>query len=145
MAELVLTSTIVKTMLGNEVLSRTIHTSTTSIYSGISSLMINPHFDFKNVLDELDIESKLKIITKFIDNIKESILNDYNKIALNEIYDIIEKIEKEISKINNLIDEHSKKWFHYIRYCSYSTEIDNLKKHVKILDNRFDLFMKLIF
>jgi len=143
MAELILTSTIVKTMLGNEVLSRTIHTSTSSIYSGLTSLMVNPHFNFKNVLDELDIESKLKVITNFIDNVKESILNDYNKIALNEIYDIIEKIEKEISQINNLIEEHNKKWFSYIRYCSYSTEIYNLRKHVRILDNRFDLFMKL--
>jgi hypothetical protein len=144
MASLV-TGSIVGTLVGNEVLTSTIRNSTASIYSGLSSLMINPNFYFKNVLEELDIEAKLKVITKFIDNIKESTLQEHNKIALNSIYTIIHKIEAEITEINKEIDEHSKKWFNTFRSCNYTTQIENLKKHVKIMDNRFDLYMKIVF
>ena len=92
MASLV-TGSVVGTLVGNEVLTSTIRSSTSSIYLGLSSLMINPNFYFKNVLEELDIEAKLKVITKFIDNIKETELQEHNKIALNSIYTIIHKIE----------------------------------------------------
>ena len=144
MASLV-TGSIVGALVGNEVLTSTIRTSTSSIYTGLSSLMINPNFYFKNVLEELDIEAKLKVITKFIDNIKETTLQEHNKIALNSIYTIIHKIEAEITEINKEIYEHSKKWFNTFRSCNYTNQIDNLKKHVKIMDNRFDLYMKIVF
>ena len=144
MASLV-TGSIVGALVGNEVLTSTIRTSTSSIYTGLSSLMINPNFYFKNVLEELDIEAKLKVITKFIDNIKETTLQEHNKIALNSIYTIIHKIEAEITEINKEIHEHSKKWFNTFRRCNYTNQIDNLKKHVKIMDNRFDLYMKIVF
>ena len=54
-------------------------------------------------------------------------------------------IEAEITEINKEIEDHSKKWFNTFRSCNYTNQIENLKKHVKILDNRFDLYMKIIF
>lgn len=140
-----LTSTFLGAMIGNEMLSKTVSNSASSIYSGLSSLNENPKFDFKELLEELDIETKLTVIIKFLDDLKETHLTESNKLSLNSIYDIIHKIECEIKDINNEIDNHNKKWFHQIRYFNYHKQLDNLKKHVKILDSRFDLFMKIIF
>ena len=126
-------------------LSQTVHTSTSSIYNNISSLLVNPDFYFASVLENLDIESKLKIIMNFINDIKESSLTSYNKLSLDSIYEIIKKIELEIDIIHKNLKQHNEKWFYYLRYCNNEKHINNLKNHVKILDDRFDMFMKLIF
>lgn len=136
---------IVGNMVKTEMLSQTVHTSTSSIYHNISSLLVTPDFYFANVLENLDIESKLKIIMNFINDIKESSLTSYNKLALDSIYEIIKKIEIEIDIIHENLKQHNNKWFYYLRYCNNEKHINNLKNHVKILDNRFDMFMKLIF
>jgi hypothetical protein len=136
---------IVGNLVKTEMLSQTVHTSTSSIYHNISSLLINPDFYFANVLENLDIESKLKIIMNFINDIKESSLTSYNKLSLDSIYEIIKKIELEIDIIHENLKLHHTKWFYYLRYCNNEKHINNLKNHVKILDDRFDMFMKLIF
>jgi hypothetical protein len=140
-----ITPIIVGNMVKTEMLSQTVHSSTSSIYNNIASLLVNPNFYFSNILEQLDIETKLKIILDFINNIKESSLTTYNKLALNSIYEIIKKIEIEIDIIHENINKHNDKWFHYIRYCNNEQHILNLNNFVKILDERFDLFMKLIF
>ena len=78
-----ITPIIVGNMVKTEMLSKTVHNSTSSIYNNISSLLVNHDFYFTNVLENLDIESKLKIILDFINNIKDSSLTTYNKLALN--------------------------------------------------------------
>lgn len=140
-----ITPIIVGNMVKTEMLSKTVHNSTSSIYNNISSLLVNHDFYFTNVLENLDIESKLKIILDFINNIKDSSLTTYNKLALNSIYEIIKKIEIEIDIIHDNLKIHNTKWFYYLRYCNNEEHINNLKNHVKILDGRFDMFMKLIF
>ena len=136
---------IVGNMMKTEMLSQTVHNSTSSIYNNLSSLLINPNFYFSNILEQLDIETKLKIIMDFINKLNKSTLTTYSNLALESIYDIIDKIENEINIIKKNIDDHNNKWFHYFRYCNNDTNINNLKNHVKILDERFNLFMKLIF
>ena len=144
-AAVAITPIIVGNMVKTEMLSQTVHSSTSSIYNNIESLLINPNFYFSSVLENLDIEIKLKIIMDFLHNIKESTLTSYNKLSLDSIYEIIKKIEIEICSIHKKIESHNNKWFHYVRYCNNETEINNLRNYVKILDERFDLFMKLIF
>ena len=57
---------------------------------------------------------------------------------------IILIINNEINNINNEIEEHSKKWFSKIRQSNCNEMFKNLKNHIKILDDRFNLLLKLI-
>jgi hypothetical protein len=57
---------------------------------------------------------------------------------------IIEKINNEILEIRLLIAEHEQKWLYNWRGNSYEPKIKNLIKHVTIMENRLDLFIKII-
>jgi len=133
-------------LLGKEFVNQTITKTTNNIYGNIDAIIIDSSFEFKNLLDDLDITTKLDIINSFICNLKED-----NKIysktilkTLDYLIDIFKKIEKELDNIKLEIIEHKKKWFHTFRTPKYKFLIQNLIKHLKILDNRFDTLLNLL-
>tara|TARA_B110001450_G_C17611239_1_gene477379 strand:+ start:107 stop:550 length:444 start_codon:yes stop_codon:yes gene_type:complete len=133
-------------LLGKEFVNQTITKTTNNIYGNIDAIIIDSSFEFKNLLDDLDITTKLDIINSFICNLKED-----NKIysktilkTLDYLIDIFKKIEKELDNIKLEITEHKKKWFHTFRTPKYKSLIHNLIKHLKILDNRFDTLLNLL-
>jgi len=133
-------------LLGKEFVNQTITKTTNNIYGNIDAIIIDSSFEFKNLLDDLDITTKLDIINSFICNLKED-----NKIysktilkTLDYLIDIFKKIEKELDNIKLEITEHKKKWFHTFITPKYKSLIHNLIKHLKILDNRFDTLLNLL-
>ena len=133
-------------LLGKEFVNQTITKTTNNIYGNIDAIIIDSSFEFKNLLDDLDITTKLDIINSFICNLKED-----NKIysktilkTLDYLIDIFKKIEKELDNIKLEITEHKKKWFYTFRTAKYRPLIHNLIKHLKILDNRFDTLLNLL-
>ena len=133
-------------LIGKEVMTQTITTSTKNIYSGIEKIMTNENTEFNQVLENLDINTKLDIINSFIKEMTNShnLLSETTRKSLKYIENILKIIEVEISNINLEIEEHKKKWFNRIRTSNCRTMINNLVNHVKILDNRFELLIKFI-
>ena len=88
-------------LLGKEFVNQTITKTTNNIYGNIDAIIIDSSFEFKNLLDDLDITTKLDIINSFICNLKED-NNIYSKTilkTLDYLIDIFKKIEKELDNI----------------------------------------------
>ena len=133
-------------LFGKEVVTQTISTSTKNIYLGIDNILSNHNEQFKEILNDLDIKPKLDIINSFIDEIynNKKIFNESINKTFKYLNEILKLIEKEIENINKEINDHKKKWFYNIRGSNCSNMINNLIKHIKILDERFELLLKLI-
>ena len=133
-------------LIGKEMFTQTITNTTKNIYDGIEKVLLNDNVDFKKLLDDLDINIKLDIIHTFIIDIHDdyNIFNETIKKTFNYLEEILKLIEKEIENISNELEEHNKKWFHRIRRSNCPNMLNNLIKHIKILDQRFELLIKLI-
>ena len=132
-------------LLGKEFVHQTITKTTNNIYTNIDDILVDSNFELKTLLEDLDITTKLDIINSFICNLKED-NRVYSKTilkTLDYIIDIFKKIETEIENIKNEVVEHKKIWFYYFRTPKYKSLIKNLLKHLKILDNRFDILLNL--
>ena len=122
--------------LGREMFTTTVTNTTKNIYNGIE----------KKILDNLDINTKLDIIHTFIIDIHNDnrIFNNTLTKSFNYLEAIIKTIETEIENINLELKLHSQKWFHKYRNSNCEVLLNNLINHVKILDVRFNLLIKLI-
>ncbi len=136
-------------LIGKEVFTQTITTTTKNIYDGIDKILLNDNVQFKQLLDDLDINIKLDIIHTFIIDIHDNkifneIFNETINKTFNYLEEILKLIEKEIENISNELEDHNKKWFYRIRRSNCQNMLNNLIKHIKILDQRFELLIKLI-
>jgi len=140
---LIVTSSL---LIGREVFTNTISSTTKNIYKGIDNILINDNVQFKELLDELDINTKLDIINTFITDIHndQKIFNDTLNKTFKYLEDILNTINNEIKNINIELINHKEKWFNKLRSSKYHYMLNNLIKHVKILDERFNLLIKLI-
>ena len=115
--------------------------STRKLINGISD--INSHNDYyvNMELEDLDIYTCVKIIHSIMNFIEEKENNEMIKICIDELHKIVDKIDKELSIIKDLILLHKEKWFNSIRTPDYYNNVENVKKYKKILDKRLELFM----
>ena len=65
-------------LIGKEMFTQTITKTTKNIYNGIDKVLLNDNIQFKELLDTLDINTKLDIINSFIIDIhkEHKIFND---------------------------------------------------------------------
>jgi hypothetical protein len=140
---LLLTSSL---FLGKEMFTTTVTNTTKNIYNGIEKIILNDNNHFKKILDNLDINIKLDIIHTFIIDVHNDtkIFNDTLTKTFKYLEIILKTIETEIEYINVELETHSKKWFYKYRSSNCEGLLNNLINHVKILDERFDLLIKLI-
>ena len=132
--------------LGKEMFTTTVTNTTKNIYNGIEKIILNDNAHFKKILDNLDINTTLDIIHTFIIDVHndKKIFNDTLTKIFNYLETILKTIETEIEHINLELDAHSKKWFYKYRTSNCEYLLNNLINHVKILDERFNLLIKLI-
>ena len=132
--------------LGKEMFTTTVTNTTKNIYNGIEKIILNDNTHFKKILDNLDINTKLDIIHTFIIDIHKDnkLFNDTLTKTFNYLEIILKTIETEIENINSELENHYKKWFHRYRSSNCELLLNNLINHVKILDKRFNLLIKLI-
>ena len=142
MEPLILASSL---LFGREVVSQTISSSTKNILTGVSSILDDGDFIFNRILNECDLISKVEIINSYVQELHDnaSDFNESTKIALKHIEDILKKIENEIEEIKKQIKQHQELWFHKFRTPSYKSLLDNLLIHIKVLDERFNLLIKI--
>ena len=132
---------IISSLIKKEVISQTIGESTKSIFHNLSHIM-EDEFKLKNIIEELDLTSKIDIINDLIKDVDKEDINDIIHKAIHYLHDIIETINKEVEDIKKEIKEHSELWFHRFRTPTYINKIERLIKHNQILDKRLDLFIK---
>ena len=131
-------------LLGKDLVTKAISHTSTNIFTEIDTVLADGDFVFKSLLEDLDINSKLDIINSFVNDIEHQIQSDTIKMALKYLHDILEKIKLEMENIRKEIEEHKQKYFYYLRTPSYKDIIKKLILHIKILDERFNLLIKLI-
>ena len=133
-------------LIGKEMFTQTITTTTKNIYNGIDKILLNDNVQFKKILDDLDITIKLDIIHTFILELHNDtkLFNETVTKTFKYLEEILKTIEQEIENINNEIIKHNEKWFSRFRFSNCSNMLVKLINHIKILDNRFELLIKLI-
>ena len=133
-------------LFGREVMSQTLTNSTKSILSSVTSILDDEDFYFKKILIDYDLISKVNIISSYISNItlnKELFENETIKLSIKNVNDILEIIENEIKIIKKKIEEHRELWLHRFRTPEYKKLLIELERHIKILDQRFELLIKI--
>ena len=136
-------------LIGKELFAHTISKTSQNIYKNVNELMADEDFEFKKILENMDITIKLNIIHEFIDDLEKKNKNliHINKslnISLKNCISIIKNIENEIEDINKKIKYHKSKWLYKFRSNDYRSLIENLILNFKHLDERFNLFLKLL-
>ena len=140
-----LETVLLGSLLGREVVAKSISEITNKTYSNISILINNNTFIFKEILEDLDIKVKIQIIDKLIlDLDKKKNLSEHIHVCLINLHNIIEKINNEILEINKKNLEYEKVWLKMIYSNPACKLINNLKKHTKIMDTRLDMLVKLL-
>ena len=84
------------------------------------------------------IDNFMKIIPNTLED------NKCISTCLTSIHDIIVQIQNELAIINKIIEDHTQKYFYYFRKHDYYVQLDNIVNYKKILDERFDILLKLI-
>ena len=131
-------------LLTNGIVSIAIN-DTSYLLLGLVKNVIVEHPDIIKKTDKIDLYNKLMIIDNFMKIIPNN-LEDNKCIStcLNSIHDIILQIQNELALINKIIDDHTLKYFYYFRKHDYYIQLDNIVIYKKILDDRFDILLKLI-
>ena len=134
--------TLLLPLFGKELFSKVFSDTSDNIYNGLSELRKYNHYNFDQLIEQLDIETKIKIIDAYIKQIDED-SSESIKICIESIIKIIKKMNQEIKDINKEIDDHTHKWFHSFRSPHIKDKINNLINHSLIFDKRIDLLLKL--
>ena len=131
-------------LLTNGVVSMAI-SDTSYLLLGLAKDVIVEHPDIKKTTDKIDLYNKLMIIDNFIKNIPKDLeKNECISLSLNSIHDIVVQINNELTLINKIIEEHTLKYFYYFRKFDYYKQLTNIVDYKKIMDERFDILLKLI-
>lgn len=131
-------------LLTNGLIGMTIN-DTSYLLLGLVKDVIVEHPDIKKTTDNIDLYNKLIIIDNFIKNIPKDLeKNKCISISLNSIHDIVVQINNELTLINKIIEDHTLKYFYYFRKFDYYKELNNIINYKKIMDERFDILLKLI-
>lgn len=100
------------------------------------------HLKFE--LELLDINSKITIITAFLNDISSAKISESGKTALIAVENVLSKINCELMELNKRMDGHNSKWFSSYRNLDYLENLNNVKKYNLILDMRLKLLFKVL-
>jgi hypothetical protein len=139
------TVSVVASLIGKGVLAQAVYDTSNYLLGFARESVIDNHPVVSNVLEDLDIHASLDIVNAIL---KET-PDNYEKhvslhICIHHINDIIGKIQNLLKSINDEINNHQNKYFHYWRTPTYHNDINKLKKNKKILDERVDMFIKVL-
>jgi hypothetical protein len=97
------------------------------------------------VIIDSDLEN-INNINKFIENIDPNMpfISKSLTVCLMQLNNIINIIYDEVKKINEGYNYHQTIWFKRFRTPKYMTNIENMKRFKKIMDNRYDSLLKLM-
>ena len=135
-------SSVISALIGRQILSQAISDASYTIYGSISDIF---YYSSKvdRVLLSLDVKEKIKTVEnvcKILENKEEN--NVFITNSLESIHDMIIKIREDLKNINIKINKHKDKWFSKWRSIDVKNELNSLKLHCNILDQRYNLMTK---
>jgi hypothetical protein len=131
------------TNITHNILSKTIQKSFQLLKKFVSS----HHDQINEILIENDLVSKLEIIQALMNDIEKQI-NDFEKESIHKalfnLHSIVEEISNTLLKIDNKIKYHQTKYFYKWRTLNYENELQRLKRDIKLLDLRYQMFLEVL-
>lgn len=124
-------------------LAATAVTQTThKIYKVVGLLISSGHEQVEKTLTVLDLPAKLKVLDAILEENKDSKFGGSIDLALMNVQDIVDKIHEELKLIEKAIEYHKTKYLNSWRSLGCDKNIERLVIQRKILDERFELFIK---
>ena len=133
-------------VIGKEVVIKAITETSSGVYSQLSSIISNNHHGVNKLLEEMDIDAKLKTLEALVKEIekKEKYKHESVHISLNYIHQSISKIYTNLEKLDSEIKYHNSKWFSGYRSAEYKTTLNAIISDYMILEKRVDFLVKII-
>lgn len=101
--------------------------------------------DMSAKLEEIDLEFNVSIIEELMKEISDKNIDSTTfKKAIAGVNNILNKIHKELTEIENSIEYHNAKYFSTWRTFDCNFTIDNIIKHKNILDMRYKILVDLL-
>ncbi len=152
---------LVGELIGREVAFKAVSDTSTKIYDLMRGLVIEEEYpEISEVLTKLDIQTTLAILDPLLNEIsnKKNISSESeyleesgenNKhLSLDRSFyalkDIITQIHDLLQQIKDVISNHKQKYFYYWRTPVFLPLLKLLELKKDILDQRFNLFMRLL-
>jgi hypothetical protein len=135
-------------LIGREVASQTISSTSSSIINRLGHINDNYGTDCEQLFTDLDIKFKIDIISSYISKIHDELMvascGTISK-CVEFIKETLIEIEQNMQTLQNIKTDYDKQWFgNAISSSKFTTSFNNIKIKVIILDQRFDMLMKLI-
>lgn len=117
-----------------------------NIYNIISGINSTTSTSCAMKIKSLDIEMKIRIIENMLNEISINKLNSKTiTLSLESLNNIISEIEKELKLIHTKTKYNNSLWlFKSLRMHDYDENIIKIKDYKHILDNRLEIFFKLL-
>ncbi len=137
--------------IGFDIVVGTLTTTTTSVVNGVKYLASYDQpgaKDVANTLAEIDLEFIVSVIDELVKEQSDSIVNGSHvgsvTKALEGVNGILQSIDKELIVIKKALENHKTKYFNSWRTFDCSCNIETIKKHKVILDNRYKILTDLL-
>ena len=142
-----LTASTVLSTMGKEVLLKSMTTVTSKLYALIKFIVSTKHptlHDIRTAIETTDLRYTISVMDKLVPELSHIYDKDSVKVALHGVTEILNKIHKELDSIKLAYDTHQQKYFNRWRAFECEYDVDTIKKHKIILDNRYGMLVKLL-
>lgn len=132
--------------LGMEVIGKTINVTTSSIGGLVSHFMKMDQpdiMDFKKTLEEIDLDFKISVLEELVKEQTGQAPISVKK-ALFGVNDVLVKIDAELKTIKDAFEYHQTKYLNGWRRFDCSCNVETIKKHSRLLDDRSRVFTDLL-
>ena len=134
--------------IGKEMASQTINKTSSSIITKLGNINEDYGSDCERLFADLDIKFKMEIMNAYISKINTtslSIASEAITKCIEYIKELLIEIESEINSLQELKKSYSQQWFgNAYTSNTFMEGFNKIKKHVAILDQRFDILIKLL-
>jgi len=132
--------------VGVEVIGRTINVTTSSIGGLVTHFMKMDQpgiVEFKKTLEDIDMEFKIGVLEELVKEQKGTAPVSVKK-ALMGVNDALVKIDAELKTIKEAFEYHQTKYFKGWRKFNCSCNIETIRIHSKLLDDRSKVLTDLL-
>ena len=138
------TGQLVSSLIGTDILTKAITDTSTTVYNLLYGLVDNGDPELERVLEELDVFAQLRCVESVTKHSGNVSITSSRTICLEQLHEIICRIREDLRQINRNLELHKQKYFSSYRKPQNGVEIKNLRKHKRILDQRLEMFMKVV-
>ena len=128
-------------LIGRQILTDAITDTSLKIYHLLTGIISHSN-TVDSVITELDVINKIKYLDKMCQIISKHKNEEVVNLTLESIHDMILKIKGDLNIINAKINYNKTSWKAKIYKKDVTKNLNNLKLHCKLLDDRLNLFSK---